>query len=64
MGDWNQRLEQDPARLHAIVRSVWHGGRIDGGAASRGLNPHITRTRVVNDNRADNHDVIYLTITP
>jgi len=62
MGDWNQRLEDDPAKLHVWLMHVWHGGRIDGAAPSRGLNKYVTRTRVVNDNRADNHDVVYLSI--
>jgi hypothetical protein len=62
MGDWNERLFNDPAHLHGWLGHVWQGGRIDAAAPSRGLTRYVTRLEVVSDKRADDHDVIYLTI--
>jgi hypothetical protein len=62
-GDWNQRITTDPAGLRAKFGAVWLGHRIDGWAVCPLLDKHISHVTVDPDGRADDHDVVYLTIT-
>lgn len=62
-GDWNQRLTDDPAKLHAKFGAVWYGQRIDGWAVHRKLADDVADMRPVLDpDRRDAHPVVYLTL--
>ncbi len=59
-GDFNERKEDDPARLSRDQNFVWHGSRIDLASISRGLNKRLAKFKEKLDpERKDQHPAIY-----
>lgn len=62
LADFNDRLRNDPAKLQARLHGVPYGNRIDGAVVSPSLARYVRKVEVVPNGRADNHDVVYLTV--
>lgn len=62
-GDWNKRIEGDPARLRRTFKGRWHGSRIDGCWVSPGLVRYVAGYREQRQpERKDNHPFCFLTL--